>query len=122
MPLTWDYTDTVLDSENDHDKALAEAAIFATMAVGINHITEANCLEFYKRISLSEKVTGAFRFQSVDGAASPQFFTPEDVVRLIGLRTNAGTMTRTQFNKHIVAQHERYLLPYGFKMPLDSRG
>ena len=119
MPLNWDSADTVLDTTDESDLALREAGIFATMAVGINHITEDNCLTFYKRVSLYERAMGAYRFQSTDEGSVPLFMSPEDVVRLIGLRTNAAPKTQTQFNKFIWEAHERWVVPWGFKMPLD---
>lgn len=120
MPLTWDSSETALDNTNEADLTLREAGIFATMAVGIQHITRENCLDFYKRVTLWEKVSGAYRFKAVDGKAEPHFFSAEDVVRLIGLRTNASTKTKAQFNKSVVESHERWAFPWDFKMPLDT--
>lgn len=118
MPLTFDWTDTDLSVDDDEDKVLAESAIWATMAVGINHITEANCLDFYKRVSMWEKVIGAYRF--ADSGKTSVYFTAEDIVRLIGLRTNASPKTKAQFYRSVWDAHERWNFPYGFAMPLDK--
>jgi len=120
MPLTWDSTNTALDLSKEEDRVLQEVAVFATMAAGINHITEANCLDFYKRVSMWERVNGAYRHR--DYGKTDHFFSPEDVVRLIGLRTNASPKTQAQFNKSVWESHDRWNFGYQFQMPLDSRG
>lgn len=122
MPLTFDWTATDLDADNQNDQNLAECAIFATVAVGINHITEANCLDFYKRINFYERLNGPYRyhFDPKTNQRVDDFFTPEDVVRLIGLRTNASTMTLPQFRKAMWEAHDRWNFSYNFKMPLDK--
>lgn len=122
MPLTYDWSNTDLSLDSDDDRTLADAAIYATMGVGINHITEANCLDFFKRVSFYEKVNGAFRNRvNVDtNTVEDAFFTAEEVVRLIGLRTNAGLLTLPQFRKAMWETHDRWNFSYGFKMPLDK--
>lgn len=117
MALHWDYSETDLDSTVEADRVLADAGIYATMAAGINHITKDNCLEFYRRISFHERVCGAFRI-AADG--TDHRFSPEDVVRLVGLSTNASTKTLAQFRKDVWDMHDRWNFPYDFKMPLDK--
>lgn len=122
MPLTWDSTETVLDLDNEDDSTLQHVAVFATMAVGINRVTEDNCLDFYKRVNFYERLNGAYRFgtDTDTGETSPVMFSAEDVVRLIGLKTNASPMTLAQFRKNQWDAHDRWNFAYGFKMPLDK--
>lgn len=72
---------------------VTEALIWATMAVGIGRITEANADEFYRRIAIYEEQRGAW--MTKNGQPSP--FTLEDIKRRIGLSTNVGTMNKTEF-------------------------
>lgn len=106
MALTWDATAVRdFDQLTDDERVTREALIFATMAVGMGEITEDNAQEFYTRLSFWEKVNGAYRF----GDGEALYFTPEDVKRFIGLRTNVfPKMTKAKFHKHVFETHERF--------------
>jgi hypothetical protein len=111
MALTFDATNVRdFDSLTEDEKVTYNSLIWATMAVGMNTITEANAREFFARASFVEKVNGAYRV-SQDG---PLYFTPEDVLRFIGLRTNATPMTITQFRKNMWESHTRWNVPRNF--------
>lgn len=76
---------------------ITNALVWATMAVGIREITKQNFEEFYRRLHLIEKINGTFLMQN----GRPLFITREDVERRIGLYTNAGTITKRNFDaKH----------------------
>ena len=108
MPLTWDSTACDLpDTLSDDDAVTRESLIFATMAVGMNTITVENAREFFARASFWEKVNGAYRYDS----GGSVFFKPEDVLRFVGLRTNASTKTKAQFYKSVWESHDRFNVP-----------
>lgn len=70
--------------------------IWMMAAIGIATITEENAPDVYGRIAFLEKFKGAMRYGPghVD-----VFFTPEDIRRHIGLKTNASKQTETEFLK-----------------------
>jgi hypothetical protein len=113
MPLTFDWTETDFDKDNQSDVNTADCLVWLTMAVGINHITVENAREFYARASYYEKINGPYRYhidpdtnQKVD-----DYFTPEDILRAVGLKTNASVMTKAKFYKHMWEIHERFNVP-----------
>lgn len=107
MALTWDARDVRdYDQLTDNERVTRESLIWSTMAIGMGEITAENAQEFYTRLSLLEKITGASRF---DGDGNPLFFTPEDVKRFIGLRTNVfPKWTKAKFKTHMLDLHERF--------------
>lgn len=93
MSLDWnltgikDYNEVCWITDDKGEKRLdgvTQTIIWATMAVGIGTITEANAPEFFARISIIEDMDGAWMI----GPDGPVRFTYEDVVRHIGLKTN----------------------------------
>lgn len=98
MPLTYDLSEVKDRDLSDDGWALTQALIFATMAVGINEITEANADEFYARVTITDLVGGPWLL--VDNKRSS--ITVEDVQKHVGLRTNASPLTRTKFLKQQV--------------------
>lgn len=106
MSLNWDATE-VKDFDSV-DKTLMESAVWATIDVGIREITEKNADDFFSRISLSEKVTGAYRRKVVDDKLEDMFFTREEIHSLIGLKTNASVKPIATFKTHIWNMHTRY--------------
>lgn len=106
MSLDWNATGVRdFDQLTDNEYVTRDALVWATMAIGIGVITEENAQEFYSRLSLLEKVTGASRFK--DG--EPLYFTPDDVKRFIGLTTNVfPKWSKTKFKTHIFDLHERF--------------
>ena len=88
-----------------------EALIFATMGVGLGSITQANHLEFFGRLHLFEKINGGMRtVQTAPGVWGRQTFTLAEVRDHIGLTTNAGTESRTAWQKRLVENHIRSAL------------
>lgn len=110
MALTWDRTEVKdYDKLTDEEWTLNESLIWATMAVGINVITVENARDFFARVSFWEKVIGAYRFNE----AGPVYITPEDVLRFVGLKTNATPLTKAKFRNHVYETHERFNVPSG---------
>ena len=97
MAIHYDFTTCATQDQN-----LREAGMWATFAVGINHITEKNADEFFKRTKMVERVSGAYRMKCGEGnKIEGVFMTREEVSDLIGLRTNASSKTKTQFLAHL---------------------
>jgi hypothetical protein len=67
-----------------------QRVIFATMAVGLGRITEKNLAEFWTRVRMIEAIDGVHKR-----------LTLADIQRHIGLRTNVGDETKTQWLKRI---------------------
>lgn len=99
MPLTWDMTSVHNWSElkEGAEWSKTEALIFATMSLGMDDITADNASEFYARVKVLEGSIGSFVSVIVDGNFEDYFFTPADIQRRIGLRTNGGRESRTKF-------------------------
>lgn len=109
MALTSDWSEVAdYKTLTNDERVTLDALIWATMAIGINSITLANAREFFARVSFWEKVVGAYRI-SAEGKSL--YLTPEDVLRFVGLRTNASPLTITKFRNHAYAVHERFNVP-----------
>lgn len=78
-----------------------EALIWATMPVGMGSITERNWETFYRRLHLLEKITGTFCHRFVNGKKETRYFTPDEVKRHVGLRTNASSISQARFLKYV---------------------
>lgn len=76
--------------ENDQMRPEVESVIFSTMAVGINKITPENVEEFWKRL----------RFMYHLSYKQEPYVSREFLDKMIGLSTNASTMTHNQFIKY----------------------
>lgn len=100
MALSWDITNcnNIEEIKSDTEWGRTEALIWTTMVIGLREITEDNADEFYKRIKMVEKVSGELCIKD----SAPYFFTKEDIVKRIGLRTNSTVCTKAQFNKHVL--------------------
>ncbi len=92
--------------------AATEAVIFGCMATGVGAIrNEADALEYFGRMTLHEAVNGAMRReQTAPGVWSPRKMTLAEVRAHIGLTTNAGTETRTAWQKRFVENSIRSAL------------
>ena len=102
MALSWDITEvkdykTVTTHPTDSNKwhPVTESLVWASLAVGINHITEKNVHDFYVRVNMYEKLFGAYLWNVEKG--SHQLFTLEDIQSHIGMRTNISNKTKSQF-------------------------
>lgn len=87
-----------------------EAVIFGCMATGVGAIrNEADALEYFGRMTLHEAVNGAMRRGPAPDHA-PLKMTLAEVRAHIGLTTNAGTETRTAWQKRFVENSIRSAL------------
>lgn len=105
MSLNWDYT-ACADFEAI-EPVLRQTAPFMCMTVGIGHVTNDNVKEFYLRVNLMEKATGAFRNESDGTSMKPMLMTPDEARSLVGMRCNITPMTKTKFKTHMFDIHER---------------
>lgn len=88
--------------ENDTVKRLSWVTvtlILRTMNIGMNEITQKNRDEFAQRLYIYERIAGA-SLHNPDWTPRP--LTWADVNRHVGLVTNASTMSRRQFEKHMI--------------------
>lgn len=96
MALHWDLKNcdhsACWDSEGNMTQTCS-SMIWATMLVGINHITEQNIHEFAYRLEFDRRLCGTFK------TGDDQPVRPETLRPFIGLKTNASTWTRLQFEK-----------------------
>ena len=80
-------------------KPRVETIIFATMITGIPNITEKNYEQFYNRLHLVETVHGSFFFKRVRSKVVADTIRKEEIEAMIGLKSNASTLTLKQFLK-----------------------
>lgn len=80
-------------------KGRIEAIIFATMITGIPNITEDNYEQFYNRLHLVETIHGSFFLKTVRGKHVADPIRKEEIKAMIGLKSNASTLTKSQFLK-----------------------
>lgn len=94
MSLNYDFMKCE-GPKDDNERVALDCLIWATMTVGLGEITEKNAHEFFSRIALYEKAQGPFRTSGKGGV----YFTPQEIKRWIGLKTNVSPMTKNQFLK-----------------------
>ena len=73
--------------------------IYFTMYIGMREITEKNWEQFYNRVHLHQVIKGTQYYNEVRKKLVPSFITKEDVKRMIGLKTNASSYTKSKFLK-----------------------
>jgi hypothetical protein len=97
MALNWNIQDCKNYKQLGTEKnwRVTNSLIWATMAVGLWHITDKNYDEFYRRLHILEQKNGTFLMRD----RQPYFITKADVKRRIGLRTNASTISKRDFNR-----------------------
>ena len=78
-----------------HEQGTKVALIYMLVAIGMSEITQRNAPEVYARANMIERMDGAYRTNNETN--NPVYFTPQDIKRFIGLRTNVTTLTRRQF-------------------------
>lgn len=96
MGLHWDIRNcdqsACWDAEGNMTQT-CESMIWATMVVGISHITEKTVSEFAYRLEFDRRLCGTFK------SAEDKPVTVASLRPFIGLNTNATTWTRIQFEK-----------------------
>lgn len=104
MALNWniercDNWNQLIDDDN---WGITNALIWTTMIVGLNGITKSNVDEFFARVDTVQKATGELvNRPNEEGNWQPYLMTHADIVRRIGLGTNADTLTKGEFFKHV---------------------
>lgn len=94
MSLIWKVKNCLnLESRTDADYVTQDALVWLTMSVGLGEITKKNVCEFYFRTRVYEGLFGARRCYG----GKYKYFSFPEIVRFIGLCTNASDMTRKQF-------------------------
>lgn len=117
MSLDWSIGDVddylnVCWIENEHEEnkrlnPVTEAIVFATMAVGINRITEKNVYDFYLRSVVAAEVYGMpLTFWTADEQETRNFHLSE-IKQHIGVSTNASSLTTNQFMTKMMEAVER---------------
>ena len=120
MALNWDLEDVenwkelfTKEDEQGYSKMILiyERILMSTIYVGICSITEKNWKKFYNRVYMLERVGGAGYYSTLkllDGTKKmqPIYITEDDVKRMIGLRTNASELSKTQFLKKLCVLRE----------------
>jgi len=90
--------------EGEYLTPKAEALVWKTMTIGLPSITRENAEEFLARCMMWERALGVscYKMESVDGKLRKidDPITFEDVIKHVGLYTNASRMTQAQFHKH----------------------
>jgi len=101
MALQWDSTKcNPPEFVDEHERqGFFSTFIYMPIFVGIPDITEDNWREFYTRVHTLEMLDGGFRNKITIKGLEPIMFTPTEIQRWVGLRTNASNMTRRQFMK-----------------------
>lgn len=93
---------------DDKEWGVTNALIWSTMIVGLSGIDTNNVDEFYARIETVQRATGELCHKDMgtpdDTEPSkwvPYLITRADIVRRIGLGTNASRLSKTEFLKHV---------------------
>ena len=117
MALTWDISKIkdhkalwVPDPDNKEMFQLntkTDALIWMMLFIGVYDITEENVGEVFERTAMYERVGGSICKKRVKGRIEDDPFTYEDICRHVGLKTNAGNMTRAQFAKRLIERLRR---------------
>ena len=106
------YTD---DSGLKNMEPLTNQFIWLTMIVDIGEITEENATQFYARVSLLEKLNGAFMWEEDN---TPYFVTYEDVKKHIGLSTNVYGHRKGNKGYHWAAKQAKQVMEDRIKRAL----
>jgi len=97
MSLNWSAENTPQYKRHGTTTPVTDALVFMTLAIGINEITDSNARIFFHRVDMLEKLFGA-QLMSQDGETCITWLQVQDHR---GLRTNASTLTDTQFLKRV---------------------
>jgi hypothetical protein len=99
MPLNYDLTkinnyEELLNDSNQL-KEPYKTLILSTMIVGLGEITEKNYVQFYNRINIIERISGAYLWDSE--TKNPSYVEQDDIKRMIGLKVNVANQTKAKF-------------------------
>lgn len=82
----------------------SERIIWLTMIIGMREITEKNWEQFYNRVNFYEKNTDSHMWKKQKNKLVPMYITKDQVQKMIGLSTNASTLTKNQFIKRVMSE------------------
>lgn len=85
-------------------KSENERIIWLTMIIGMREITEKNWEQFYNRVNFYEKNTDSHLWKKLKNKLVPMYITKDQVQKMIGLSTNASTLTKNQFIKRVMSE------------------
>ena len=94
MPLTWSIKD-VADHEElleDDEPVVTEALVFFSMVIESGGITDENVGDWCAVVAMYQKLYGPL--------VRPEPLNDDDIIRRIGLTTNAGGLGSAQIRKH----------------------
>jgi len=102
MALNYDIREVVEEAKQDGEPwRITEALIWATMAVDMGAITDANAQEFTERLAMSAMVHGTI-LQRMDGdKIVDRPITLEEVRLRIGLKTNVTTTSAAAYKNRL---------------------
>lgn len=117
MGLTYDLTcvadhNNVCFTQHEEGRTLnpeTECTIFMCMAVGIAEITEKTVDDFCVRAKLIQGAGGPWMRSIEDGEMVSHPLTWQDIHKHVGLKTNASSLTKTEFQKKIYLMAEEEL-------------
>lgn len=102
MALSYDIREVVEEAKQDGEPwRITEALIWATMAVDMGEITEANAQEFAERLAMSAMVHGTILQQEDGDRIVDRPITLEEVRLRIGLKTNVTTTSAAAFKNRL---------------------
>jgi hypothetical protein len=111
MALHWNVTNCKNHKAltNEDEWPITNALIWASMTTGIKDITEENIPEIYARIRAWEDIVGALLHSknTETGQIEERNIEVEDLVKRIGLHTNASSLTRAEWRKGIANYLDR---------------
>jgi hypothetical protein len=104
MSLNWHIRDIAdlegIKADTPDGWPVTDCMIWLCLIVGIDQITEQNAEAFWHRVHAWETITGPLN-------TSGRRIEPFDVVRRIGLRTNAARLTDAAWRKKLAETMER---------------
>jgi hypothetical protein len=110
MSLNYDLTE--IKDWQKLNPMITQAIVFATMFVGMGHITEENAPQFSARLDAWQKLHGCSLIKAAKRPDGTEYgkripMTINQVRRYIGLRTNVGLDTPSQFGKRLIGEFKK---------------
>jgi len=111
MALHWNVTNCKNHKAltNEDEWPITNALIWISMSTGIREITEEKIPEIYARIRTWEDIVGPMLHgkDTETGEIVDRHIEVADLVKRIGLTTNASSMTRAEWRKNLGAYFDR---------------
>jgi hypothetical protein len=111
MALHWNVTKCKNHKAltNEDEWPITNALIWGSMSTGIPEITEENIPEIYARFRVWENIVGAMLYgkDTETGEVTERYIEVADLVKRIGMYTNAARMTRAEWRKMLGEHFDR---------------